>query len=60
MPGSAGFVGEDHPEAKLTERDVREIKDRIGDDSLAEIARDYSVSKQAIFHISSGRSWSHV
>lgn len=53
-------VGSASPSSRLTEDDVREIKDRIGEDSLAEIADDFDVTKSAIFHISTGRCWTHV
>lgn len=51
-----------HPRAKLTLEHVAEIKRRIlkGDDSLAQIARDYSMSYQTLWRIAHDRIWKFV
>ena len=53
--------GSDSPSAKLTESDVREIKEKIQErDTLAPIGREYGVSRQTIYDIRDGRSWSDI
>ena len=53
--------GESHPRAKLTERQVIEIKRRLASgEGNSEIARYYGVSTSTIGMIKTGRSWSHV
>lgn len=53
--------GEESPAHKLTESDVRVIKERlIAGESCKSIARDFSVGDTAIGEIKAGRSWSHV
>lgn len=53
--------GEAHGLSKLTEADVREIRERhaLGD-GLLSISRDYGVVKQAIWAVVKRRVWSHV
>lgn len=50
--------GEQIPQSKLTEEDVRRI--RKDDRSHLEIAADYGVSHHAIANVKSGKSWKHV
>ena len=53
--------GERHGKAKLTEKDVREIRLRIyKGESGRSIASDFSVSNSAISSIGRRQSWSHV
>jgi hypothetical protein len=53
--------GEAHPGARLTEADVRRIRDRAkaGVRKTA-LAREYGVSQPHISYICSGRFWSHL
>jgi len=54
-------LGEGSPTSKLTESDVRKIKSKIPEyESLAQLAREYDVSRQTIYDIRDGRSWSHI
>jgi transcriptional regulator with PAS, ATPase and Fis domain len=53
--------GEDSSTAKLTESEVKEIKEKIRKrDNLAPIGKEYGVSRQTIYDIRDGRSWSNV
>lgn len=53
--------GETHPRAKLTERDVREIRRADGHgSSQRELARLYGVSPRSIQFIIQRRTWTHV
>ena len=52
--------GESHPESKLTNSDVREIRSLIGTMSFCAIARKFNVNNTAIHHIHKGRTWVHV
>lgn len=54
--------GEDHPHAKLSEEDVREIRKLYsgGGYSHSELGKRYGVSKGAISGILSGRNWKGV
>ena len=51
--------GESHPQAKLTRDQVREIRELLAQGDLAhrEIAERFSISRPAITHINTGRSW---
>lgn len=47
--------------SKLTEADIPKIRERcLGSESLAEIASNFGVSKQVIWQIKEGRTWTHV
>lgn len=53
-------VGEKHVMAKLSEKDVRDIRMRIRDgESNTSIAADYPVTHGTICSIRKGKSWSH-
>ncbi|MDE2096668.1 MAG: HNH endonuclease [Patescibacteria group bacterium] len=53
--------GERLPQSKLTESQVREIRDRAANgESQARIARDYGVNQQAVFKIVHRQNWKHV
>ena len=61
--GYAPKEGEANPAAKLSEADIREIRRRlaIGKKNRATaIAKDYGVSPQTIWEISTRRSWDSV
>lgn len=54
-------MGENHPSAKLTEHNVREIKRLIAKgDQQKDIAKGFSVSTTAISRINTGRTWTHI
>lgn len=50
--------GEDHPRAKLTENDIREI--RAADATERSLAEQYGVSQVAIHFIRARKTWKHV
>lgn len=52
------LFGEKSPQARLTERDVREI--RVSADTLADCANKFGVSFQHISDIRHGKRWAHV
>lgn len=53
--------GEQSPAHKLTEADVRDIKQRlIAGEGCKSIAKDFPVGESAIGEIKAGRSWTHV
>lgn len=53
--------GESHPGSKLTERDVTDIRNRIGgSETQREIAKEYDVSESTISMIKSGDLWPGV
>lgn len=56
--GFASMTGEKHTQAKLTESDVKLIKQRLasGDKQLA-IARDFGVADSVISRINTGKIW---
>lgn len=57
-----GSPGEANPSAKLTERDVREIRAlaTVNGVTLADIASKYGVTRQHVSAVVNGESWSHV
>lgn len=56
-----GPVGEGNHHAKLTEDDVREIRERAAQGASAvEVSQDYPVSPEQAANIISGRSWKRV
>tara|TARA_S200002703_G_C3717764_1_gene220507 strand:+ start:216 stop:725 length:510 start_codon:yes stop_codon:yes gene_type:complete len=53
--------GEKHGRSKLTEQDVRDIKDRLWNgESQSSIAADYPVGTTTISHIYTGFTWKHI
>lgn len=52
--------GEDTPHSKLTEPEVRDIKEMVGDRTDTEIAKQYGVDRRTIRKIRIGDNWSHV
>lgn len=52
--------GERHPSAKLTERDVQEIRQLIGKEQSTVIAKRYGVTDRAIAAIKFGKTWRHL
>ena len=56
--GKGGARGEKHPNAKLTEQDVREI--RASDKSTNELVKQYSAKRQTIREAQLRVTWKHV
>ena len=56
--GRRGCVGESHGKARLTEKDVLEIRKSFL--SLKQLVLRYRVSKSAIQHVLKRRSWAHI
>ncbi|MCF7805284.1 MAG: hypothetical protein K9N46_09875 [Candidatus Marinimicrobia bacterium] len=53
--------GENHPQAQLTEEDVRRIRRKVESGALQkELAEEYGVTKTHISNIVRGKAWSHV
>jgi hypothetical protein len=53
--------GESHPESKLTEDQVREIKKRLfGIETISDITRDYPVDRKVVSGIKAGTRWKHI
>jgi Mor family transcriptional regulator len=54
-------LGEQHANAKLNEKKVREIRAAsAAGKTRAELARKYKVSHAAITHVVTRRSWKHI
>lgn len=54
-------IGTGHPESKLVEDQIREIKKRLlGTETISEIARDYPVDRKVISRIKAGTAWAHI
>lgn len=51
------FSGEDHPSSKLTLEQVREIRSNVGNNTQAELARKFGITRMAIWNIQNGLSW---
>lgn len=52
--------GEGNGRAKLRPTDVLEIRARVGSVTVADLARQYSVSRRAIRFAIDGRNWRHL
>lgn len=53
--------GDGHPLAKLTEADVREIRQRVGaGENFSELAREYGVSNVTLRAAARGDTWKHL
>lgn len=53
--------GERHPQAKLTEHDVREIRSmRDAGASLPQIMRRFNISRMTAWRVAARKLWSHV
>lgn len=61
-PDVFSTLGEDHPNAKLTERAVREIRYLYSTSSLSQsdLANQYGVSRSLISMVVNREQWSHV
>lgn len=60
-PAIVGVEGEAHPNAKLTEKDVLEIRKRVaaGEQHLA-VARSYHVNPSTVWKIVRRLAWTHI
>lgn len=59
--GRKDTVGSMNGRAKLTEKDIPIIRQRISDgENMSKISRDYDVSANCIYEIKIGKRWSHV
>lgn len=55
------YLGQQNPRSVLTDRQVADIKARLLAGAVGnQIAKEYGVTRGAIYHITSGRRWSHV
>lgn len=54
--------GEQHPEAKLTDENVKEIRKayREGNITQKELGKRYGVTQASICRILNGHSWTHL
>lgn len=54
--------GERNPASKVRERDVCDIRDRFarGGETKQSIANSFGITRQAIFHIVTGRNWRDI
>lgn len=52
--------GTDHPSARLTEDEVRTIRESSDSSTQAELAKEFGVSSSTISGIIRGRIWKHV
>lgn len=59
--GTAAYPqGEKNGNSKLTEEQVREIRDNPDNKTAKLLAENYGVTQQAINNITSRRSWKHL
>jgi hypothetical protein len=54
------LFGEEHPNAKLTAKQVQEIRSKRGKVTVTGVARTYSISKTHASDLMRGRHWRHV
>lgn len=54
------FQGEKGPGAKLTNSEVKKIKEKLGDYTQVELADEYGVQQGTISNIKLGKTWSHI
>jgi hypothetical protein len=60
-PGpTVSLKGESQPEAKLTDDDVRDIRQRVGSVTQRAMAQEYGVSESTISLVVLGKHWKHV
>jgi hypothetical protein len=52
--------GRTNPSKKLSADQVREIKQRLGTTTPLELAAEFGVTRNTIYHIKNGWHWSHV
>jgi hypothetical protein len=61
MPKGSGKRGQNNSQAKLTEAQVREIKQLISQQHKhIDIAQRFKVSRSLITRIGSGTAWAHI
>lgn len=55
------LIGQSHPNAKLTDEQIREIHDKVSlGAKYRDLAIEYGVSFGLIGHIMKGRNWTHI
>ena len=55
------FIGSKHPRSKLTENDVRKIKDcLISGEQQNMIAKQFSITPQMVYRIKTNKAWTHI
>lgn len=52
------FKGSEHPNSKLTEKQVREIYHASG--TKASIAKKYNITAAQVYHIKAKKQWAHL
>lgn len=52
--------GESAPLAKLTENEVKEIRQQYGEQSYNQLARQFGVDKKSIINVVKRRTWKHI
>ena len=50
-------MGEKNPKAKLTQKDVDLIREKLITTKITEIAKEYNVSYQTIWDIKNNKTW---
>ena len=59
--GKQNNKGSKHPQVKLSDEEAIEIFQRLNNgQSPTEIAKDYPITRQAIYEMKHGRSWTHL
>lgn len=60
--GKEGYKGSKHPKSKLTEDDVKEIREILKNKTMRQIdiAKKYNISQETVSDINRGRSWNHI
>lgn len=54
------LLGETHPNARLSEVDVKEIRSRYARERKVDLAAEFGVTANHIYRIAKGVKWSHV
>ena len=58
---AASFAGEAHGQARLTDDDIRNIRERLAEGgTVKEVAAEYGISGRTVRAVRSGERWGHV
>jgi hypothetical protein len=57
---TAKVQGEAHGKAKLTEKQIKEIRQLQGQISAEKVARQYGIAESTVYPIWTRKSWSHI
>jgi len=60
LHGTKHCTGENSANARLTEGDVRVIRQVYPDQLLARLAKRFGISKQAVWHVVQRKTWTHI